>query len=98
MTLEINVVSGVSGVRSVDALHHPRDGRSDQKANPDNEHQAPEAPHGSIIDQRGDQLERAPPHGEAVVLAAELLIDCEEDRTFRAVLVGILREADPRRR
>jgi hypothetical protein len=28
---------------------------------------------------------------------AELLISCEEDRTLRAVLVGILREADPRR-
>jgi hypothetical protein len=25
---------------------------------------------------------------------AELLISCEEDRTFRAVLVGMLREAD----
>jgi hypothetical protein len=25
---------------------------------------------------------------------AELLIDCEEDRTRRAVLVGMLREAD----
>jgi hypothetical protein len=25
------------------------------------------------------------------------LIDCEEDRALRAVLVGMLREADPRR-
>jgi hypothetical protein len=28
---------------------------------------------------------------------AELLTDCEEDRTLRAVLVGMLREADSRR-
>ena len=25
---------------------------------------------------------------------AKLLIDCEEDRTFRALLVGMLREAE----
>jgi hypothetical protein len=46
-----------SGAGSEDALHHPRDWRTDQKADPDNEHQASEAPHGPIIDHRRDQPE-----------------------------------------
>jgi hypothetical protein len=29
-----------------------------------------------------------------LAIFAELLIDCEEDRALRAVLVGMLREAD----
>jgi hypothetical protein len=36
---------------------------------------------------------RPAPRGEPAVLA-EVLIDCGEDRTLRAVLVGMLREAE----
>jgi len=39
----------------------------------------------------------APPV-HSVEPTAELLIDCEKDRTLRAVLVGMLREGDARGR
>jgi hypothetical protein len=38
----------------------------------------------------GFRIERIEPN----TTIAELLIDCEEDRSLRAVLVGMLREAD----
>ena len=41
----------------------------------------------------GSESSGATPEGRAF---AELLIDCEEDRRLRAVLVGMLREGDRR--
>jgi hypothetical protein len=50
-------------------------------------------PPGELPDQHLDRLEVAT-KGLATRTSAALLIDCEEDRTLQAELVGMLREAD----
>jgi hypothetical protein len=55
---------------------------------PDSEHDVTHVDlfQGETVEHGGDARPRSPTF-------AELLIDCEEDRVLRAVLVGMLREA-----
>jgi hypothetical protein len=63
---------------------------------------------GLLIRRFGVRIPGGPPHGRGMMdqrfdipqepktrAVAELLIDCEKDRTLRAVLVGMLREMHP---
>ncbi|MET1010919.1 MAG: hypothetical protein ABWY83_00935 [Actinomycetota bacterium] len=51
-------------------------------------------PHGPLFD-RADRIDESSGYPESRTFA-ELFNDCEEDRILRAMLVGMLREADRR--